>query len=225
MGEATPGSSPQGRCADAAGPSPEGARPRTPPQMPRGARPRTPRASAYGGRPAPRVRRSRSRHGCGGHSGATGAGRPHQHVRFSCSYSVPGTSSACFVQQTPIGRHQESHCGGEAPSRLAKPLVSFCSLREFPRAAHLSPRRMSTYRSLLRKSAVFGNQMRIRVPYRGASCAKDGACLKKLANSNAPNGGLGMLDGAVPTPVGCFAFWLSGKSLMGSGIVRQSGHE
>ena len=32
---------------------------------PRGARPRTPRASAYGGRPAPRVRRSRSRHGCG----------------------------------------------------------------------------------------------------------------------------------------------------------------
>lgn len=99
---------------------------------------------------APRVRR-RLRH------------YPHQHVRFSCSYSVPGISSACFVQQTPIGRHQESHCGGEAPSQLAKPLVSFFSSREFPRAAHLSPRRMSTYRSLLRKSAVFGNQMRIRI--------------------------------------------------------------
>lgn len=89
MGEATPAPSPQGRCADAAGPSPEGAtgagrprmppqtpqgaRPRMPPQTPRGrrrpeprgARPRMPRASAYGGRPAPRVRRSRSRHGCG----------------------------------------------------------------------------------------------------------------------------------------------------------------
>lgn len=142
MGEATPAPSPQGRCADAAGPSPEAP-----------ARGRRGRAPMAGGR----------RHGCGGHGRATGAGRPHQHVRFSCSYSVPGTSSACFVQQTPIGRHQESHRGGEAPSQLAKPLVSFCSSREFPRVAHLSLRRMSTYRSLLRKSKVFGNQMRIRV--------------------------------------------------------------
>lgn len=184
-----------------------------------------PRASAYGGRPAPRVRRLRSRHGCGGHSGATGAGRPHQHVRFSCSYSVPGTSSACFVQQTPIGRHQESHRGGEAPSRLAKPLVSFCSSREFPRVARLPLRRMSTYRSLLRKSEVFGNQMRVQVAIRWGVLRQGRRLLKKLASNDAPNGGLGMLDGAAPAPVGCFAFWLSGKSLMGSGIVRQSGHE
>lgn len=158
--------------------------------------------------------------GRGGHSGATGAGRPHQHVRFSCSYSVPGTSSACFVQQTPIGRHQESHCGGEAPSRLAKPLVSFCSSREFPRVARLPLRRMSTYRSLLRKSKVFGNQMRVQVAIRWGVLRQGRRLLKKLANNDAPNGGLGMLDGAAPAPVGCFAFWLSGKSLMGSGIVR-----
>lgn len=204
MGEATPAPSPQGRCADAAGPSPEAP-----------ARGRRGRAPMAGGR----------RHGCGGHGRATGAGRPHQHVRFSCSYSVPGTSSACFVQQTPIGRHQESHRGGEAPSRLTKPLVSFCSSREFPRVAHLSLRRMSTYRSLLRKSKVFGNQMRIRVSIPRGVLRQGRRLLKKLANNDAPNGGLGMLDGAAPAPVGCFAFWLSGKSLMGSGIVRQSGHE
>lgn len=204
MGEATPAPSPQGRCADAAGPSPEAP-----------ARGRRGRAPMAGGR----------RHGCGGHGRATGAGRPHQHVRFSCSYSVPGTSSACFVQQTPIGRHQESHRGGEAPSQLAKPLVSFCSSREFPRVAHLSLRRMSTYRSLLRKSKVFGNQMRIRVSIPRGVLRQGRRLLKKLASNDAPNGGLGMLDGAAPAPVGCFAFWLSGKSLMGSGIVRQSGHE
>lgn len=204
MGEATPAPSPQGRCADAAGPSPEAP-----------ARGRRGRAPMAGGR----------RHGCGGHGRATGAGRPHQHVRFSCSYSVPGTSSACFVQQTPIGRHQESHCGGEAPSRLAKPLVSFCSSREFPRVARLPLRRMSTYRSLLRKSEVFGNQMRVQVAIRWGVLRQGRRLLKKLASNDAPNGGLGMLDGAAPAPVGCFAFWLSGKSLMGSGIVRQSGHE
>ena len=125
-----------------------------------------------------------------------------------------------MLQHTPIGRHQESHCGGEAPSRLAKPLVSFCSSREFPRVARLPLRRMSTYRSLLRKSAVFGNQMRIRVSIRWGVLRQGRRLLKKLANNDAPNGGLGMLDGAAPAPVGCFAFWLSGKSLMSSGIVR-----
>ena len=205
MGEATPAPSPQGRCADAAGPSPEAP-----------ARGRRGRAPMAGGR----------RHGCGGHGRATGAGRPHQHVRVSGFYSVRGgASSACFVQQTPIGRHQESHCGGEAPSRLAKPLVSFCSSREFLRVARLPLRRMSTYRSLLRKSEVFGNQMRVQVAIRWGVLRQGRRLLKKLASNDAPNGGRGMLDGAAPAPVGCFAFWLSGKSLMGSGIVRQSGHE
>lgn len=189
---------PHGR-GNAAGPSPEAP-----------ARGRRGRAPMAGGR----------RHGCGGHSGATGAGRPHQHVRFSCSYSVPGTSSACFVQQTPVGRHQESHRDGETLSQLAKPLVSFCSSREFPRVARLPLRRMSTYRSLLRKSEVFGNQMRIRVSIPRGVLRQGRRLLKNLANNDAPNGGLGMLDGAAPAPVGCFAFWLSGKSLMGSGIVR-----
>ena len=218
MGEATPAPSPQGRCADAAGPSPEGATGAAVTVAPRvrGARPRPPLAtrlwqaagaSGEAVTAAPRVRR-RLRH------------YPHQHVRFSCSYSVPGTSSACFVQQTPIGRHQESHRGGEAPSQLAKPLVSFCSSREFPRVARLPLRRMSTYRSLLRKSKVFGNQMRVQVAIRWGVLRQGRRLLKKLASNDAPNGGLGMLDGAAPAPVGCFAFWLSGKSLMGSGIVR-----
>lgn len=185
---------------------------------PRGARPRTPRASAYGGRPAPRVRRSRSRHGCGAPASTC-------QVLLILFSPGGGASSACFVQQTPIGRHQESHCGGEAPSRLAKPLVSFCSSREFLRVARLPLRRMSTYRSLLRKSEVFGNQMRVQVAIRWGVLRQGRRLLKKLASNDAPNGGLGMLDGAAPAPVGCFAFWLSGKSLMGSGIVRQSGHE
>lgn len=171
------------------------------------------------------------RHGCGGHSGATGAAAPEALSASTCQVLLilfspgGGASSACFVQQTPIGRHQESHCGGEAPSRLAKPLVSFCSSREFPRVARLPLRRMSTYRSLLRKSEVFGNQMRVQVAIRWGVLRQGRRLLKKLASNDAPNGGLGMLDGAAPAPVGCFAFWLSGKSLMGSGIVRQSGHE
>lgn len=173
----------------------------------------------------------RGRHGCGGHSGATGAAVPEALSASTCQVLLilfspgGGASSACFVQQTPIGRHQESHCGGEAPSRLAKPLVSFCSSREFPRVARLPLRRMSTYRSLLRKSEVFGNQMRVQVAIRWGVLRQGRRLLKKLASNDAPNGGLGMLDGAAPAPVGCFAFWLSGKSLMGSGIVRQSGHE
>ena len=170
-----------------------------------------PRASAYGGRPAPRVRRSRSRHGCGA---------PASTCQVLLLLFSPGDFLSMFC-----ATNSDRKTPGKPPRRRGALAVGKTP-GQFLLFAGIPPSGPPSSSKNVYISKFVAQIGGFRKPDANPSFHTAGrpaprtalveeACEQRRSQRRPWHAGWGRADA-----VGCFAFWLSGKSLMGSGIVR-----